>query len=147
MKGTQKDKTQSSNQKESTPQRLNSLFNKIMRKTGKPVPTFGKYSQAPLMDLIERDEEIVLRADMPGVTKKDIVLEIQDRILTITAECENEGEIGNYIRRERFYKVYEGGIHIPVDIDEERATAKLSNGVLTVILPKKNAGKNPIEIA
>ncbi|NLI62158.1 MAG: Hsp20/alpha crystallin family protein [Methanosarcinaceae archaeon] len=140
-----KDETQKMDGKESAPKRLNSFFNKFMRRPVKSGSGAGKYSQAPLMDLIDRKDEIILRADVPGVTKKDIVLEIQDRVLTIVAEYHEE-ESGKYIRRERFYNSYEGGIHIPVEIDEERATAKLSNGILTVVLPKKKAEKNPIEV-
>lgn len=125
-------------------QKLNSLFSKI---TGKNrTSSFGKFSQTPLMDLIERKEELVVKVDLPGVSKKDIILEIQDHYLTITAECPYDDEAGHYIRRERFYQRYEGAINLPVDIDEEKACAKLSNGVLTVILPKKGLEKNAIEI-
>ncbi|MDV0446749.1 hypothetical protein MsAg5_06010 [Methanosarcinaceae archaeon Ag5] len=119
-------------------QKLNQFFNKITS-FGKPKEddSFGEFRQTPLMDLIERKDDIVVKADLPGVTKKDVVLEIQDRLLTIRAECLNEIEEGSYIRRERFYRKYEGSVNIPVQIDEEKATAKLANGVLTVTLPKK----------
>ncbi|WNY25542.1 Hsp20/alpha crystallin family protein [Methanolapillus millepedarum] len=118
-------------------QKLNQFFNKITS-FGKPKEdSFGEFRQTPLMDLIERKNDIVVKADLPGVTKKDVVLEIQDRLLTIRAECLNEIEEGSYIRRERFYRKYEGSVNIPVQIDEEKATAKLANGVLTVTLPKK----------
>lgn len=98
---------------------------------------FGEFRQTPLMDLIERKNDIVLKADLPGVTKDDVTLEIQDRLLTVRAECLKDIEEGIYIRRERFYRKYEGSVNIPVQIDEEKATAKLANGVLTVFLPKK----------
>ena len=98
---------------------------------------FGEFRQTPLMDLIERKNDIVLKADLPGVTKDDVTLEIQDRLLTLRAECLTDIEEGIYIRRERFYRKYEGSVNIPVQIDEEKATAKLANGVLTVFLPKK----------
>lgn len=98
---------------------------------------FGEFRQTPLMDLIERKNDIVLKADLPGVTKDDVTLEIQDRLLTVRAECLTDIEEGIYIRRERFYRKYEGSVNIPVQIDEEKATAKLANGVLTVFLPKK----------
>ena len=127
-------------------QKLNNLFNKIIGKQRSAEPPFGKYSQTPLMDLIERRSEIIAKVDLPGVAKKDIVLEIQDRFLTITAECPFDEEIGHYIRRERFYQRYEGAINLPVDIDEEKASAKLSNGVLTVTLPKKEPEKRAVEI-
>lgn len=117
---------------------VNQIFNKItsLGKNNKE-NAFGEFRQTPLMDLIERKNDIVLKADLPGVTKDDVVLEIQDRLLTIRAECLTDIEEGIYIRRERFYRKYEGSVNIPVQIDEEKATAKLANGVLTVFLPKK----------
>ena len=57
-------------------QKLNNLFNKIIGKQRSAEPPFGKYSQTPLMDLIERRSEIIAKVDLPGVAKKDIVLEI-----------------------------------------------------------------------
>ncbi|MDL2261773.1 Hsp20/alpha crystallin family protein [Methanimicrococcus sp. OttesenSCG-928-J09] len=117
---------------------VNQIFNKItsLGKNNKE-NAFGEFRQTPLMDLIERKNDIVLKADLPGVTKDDVSLEIQDRLLTIRAECLKDIEEGIYIRRERFYRKYEGSVNIPVQIDEEKATAKLANGVLTVFLPKK----------
>jgi Molecular chaperone (small heat shock protein) len=116
---------------------MNQFFSKITSfgKTNKE--SFGEFRQTPVMDLIERKNDIVLKADLPGVTKNDVTLEVQDRLLTIRAECLSDIEEGIYIRRERFYRKYEGSVNIPVQIDEEKATAKLSNGVLTVFLPKK----------
>lgn len=117
---------------------VNQIFSKLASfgKNNKD-PSFGEFRQTPLMDLIERKNDIVLKADLPGVTKDDVTLEIQDRLLTIRAECLKDMEEGTYIRRERFYRKYEGSVNIPVQIDEENATAKLSNGILTVFLPKK----------
>ena len=117
---------------------VNNIFSKLTSfgKTNKE-STFGEFKQTPQMDLIERKNDIVLKADLPGVTKEDVTLEIQDRLLTVRAECLTDIEEGIYIRRERFYRKYEGSVNIPVQIDEERATAKLANGVLTVFLPKK----------
>ncbi|WNY28989.1 hypothetical protein MmiEs2_12020 [Methanimicrococcus stummii] len=117
---------------------MNQIFSKITS-LGKNTKenAFGEFRQTPLMDLIERKNDIVLKADLPGVTKDDVTLEIQDRLLTVRAECLTDIEEGIYIRRERFYRKYEGSVNIPVQIDEEKATAKLANGVLTVFLPKK----------
>lgn len=116
---------------------IDQIFNKITSFGKGNKETFGEFRQTPLMDLIERKEDIVLKADLPGVTKRDVILEVQDRLLTIRAECLTDVEDGTYIRRERFYRKYEGSVNIPVPINEEKATAKLSNGVLTVFLPKK----------
>ncbi|MCL2141657.1 MAG: Hsp20/alpha crystallin family protein [Methanimicrococcus sp.] len=116
---------------------IDQIFNKIASFGKGNKETFGEFRQTPLMDLIECKDDIILKADLPGVTKKDVTLEVQDRLLTIRAECLTDVEDGTYIRRERFYRKYEGSINIPVPINEEKATAKLANGVLTVYLPKR----------
>ncbi|MCL2550438.1 MAG: Hsp20/alpha crystallin family protein [Methanimicrococcus sp.] len=116
---------------------VNQFFSKITSFGKSNKENLGEFRQTPLMDLIERKYDIVLKADIPDVTKNNVTLEIQDRLLTIRAECLIDIEEGTYIRRERFYRKYEGSVNIPVQIDEEKATAKLSNGVLTVFLPKK----------
>jgi Molecular chaperone (small heat shock protein) len=137
QKKNQKEKDEADSESESKSS-MNQIFSKITS-FGKNTKenTFGEFRQTPLMDLIERKNDIVLKADLPGVTKNDVTLEVQDRLLTVRAECLSDIEEGIYIRRERFYRKYEGSVNIPVQIDEEKATAKLSNGVLTVFLPKK----------
>ena len=116
---------------------MNQFFSKITSFGKANKENFGEFRQTPLIDLIERKNDIVLKADLPGVTKNDVTLEVQDRLITIRAECLTDIEEGVYIRRERFYRKYEGSVNVPIQIDEEKATAKLSNGVLTVFLPKK----------
>ena len=137
QKKNQKEKDEADSESEGKSS-MNQIFSKITS-FGKNTKenTFGEFRQTPLMDLIERKNDIVLKADLPGVTKNDVTLEVQDRLLTVRAECLSDIEEGIYIRRERFYRKYEGSVNIPVQIDEEKATAKLSNGVLTVFLPKK----------
>ena len=143
MNPFQKKQGKEKDDKESEPDiksSVNQLFSKLtsLGKTSQE-NTFGEFRQTPLMDLIERKNDIVVKADLPGVTKNDVTLEIQERLLTIRAECLTDIEEGIYIRRERFYRKYEGSVNIQIQIDEEGATAKLSNGVLTVFLPKKTS--------
>ncbi|MBZ3935353.1 Hsp20/alpha crystallin family protein [Methanimicrococcus blatticola] len=138
MNPFQKKPSKEKDEHESEAENKSSIFSKITS-FGKQTKenAFGEFRQTPLMDLIERKNDIVLKADLPGVTKDDVTLEIQDRLLTVRAECLTDIEEGIYVRRERFYRKYEGSVNIPVQIDEEKATAKLANGVLTVFLPKK----------
>jgi Molecular chaperone (small heat shock protein) len=139
QKKQQKEKDELDSEVDKEKSSVNQIFSKITSfgKNASKENTFGEFRQTPLMDLIERKNDIVLKADLPGVTKNDVTLEVQDRLLTVRAECLTDIEEGIYIRRERFYRKYEGFVNIPVQVDEEKATAKLSNGVLTVFLPKK----------
>ena len=95
---------------------------------------------APLVDIYENDEEILLRADMPGVEKKDITVNIDNGKLSFggTIKVESKGavqweEIGNV--------EYQRTFSVPQAIDMERLNAELKNGVLSLHLPKSEATK------
>lgn len=91
-------------------------------------------------DIKEDDGKFVLEADLPGFKKEDINLDVDNNILTISAERHSEHEdkdkAGKYIRCERSYGSYSRSFDVSaVDIDS--ISAKYDNGVLTVDMPKK----------
>ncbi|MBQ8681676.1 MAG: Hsp20/alpha crystallin family protein [Bacilli bacterium] len=104
-------------------------------------------------DIYEKDNTYYLEMDIPGFTKEDINIEIDDNdYLTITAEknVENteEDENKNYIRKERNYGKYQRSFYIG-GIDKERIDANFENGILNIIMPKKEeekSSKQTIEI-
>ncbi len=91
-------------------------------------------------DIKEEDGKYVLEADMPGFNKEDIKLDVDNDILTISAERHSEHEdkdkAGNYIRCERSYGQYSRSFDVSA-IDSEKITATYENGVLTLDMPKK----------
>ena len=91
-------------------------------------------------DIKEEDGKYVLEADMPGFNKEDIKLDVDNDILTISAERHSEHEdkdkAGNYIRCERSYGKYSRSFDVSA-IDSEKITATYDNGVLTLDMPKK----------
>ena len=89
----------------------------------------------PLVDIYETESEIVVKADVPGVTKDNLDIDLRDGILSIVAQVEpadygelvyQEYEIGGFARR----------FQVGEDIDQDKITASLDNGVLTLHLPK-----------
>lgn len=101
-------------------------------------------------DIRETEKEYIIEAEIPGVNKGDIKLELRDDILTISTERREETneERNNYIRKERRYGSYSRSFHVE-NVKNEETAAKYDNGVLTVTLPKlENAriGKHNIEI-
>ena len=102
-------------------------------------------------DVYEKDGNYNIEMDIPGYDKKDISIECEDGILTISAEKNNEvneeNEDKNYIRRERVYGKITRSFSF-ADIDEENITADFNNGILTVVIPKsqKQESKRIIEI-
>ena len=91
-------------------------------------------------DIEETDEAYVLRADLPGVGKEDIDLQIEDDILTVKAErraaYQNEDEKKRFVRIERGWGVYTRSFDVS-GIDVDQISAAYTDGVLTLQLPKK----------
>lgn len=92
------------------------------------------------IDITESDQEFVLKAEIPGVSKEDIHVEIEDNMVTIRADKEQSKEAkaeGRVIRQERFWGQVERTISLPRSVDEVSAKATYQNGLLTLVLPKK----------
>lgn len=95
--------------------------------------------QGMAIDMSEQDNDIVVVADLPGFEKADIDLKIAGKMLTIVAEREMESESDDsseYIRRERRSHAVRRSLQLPVEVDEEGASATYTNGVLSITLPK-----------
>ncbi len=102
------------------------------------------------VDVKENENEYVVEAELPGVEKDDITLELRDELLTISVEKKDEidEENDNYIRRERHYGSMSRSFYVD-NIDGEKVKAKFENGILYVNLPKKESDspkKNQIPI-
>ncbi|MBQ8062428.1 MAG: Hsp20/alpha crystallin family protein [Clostridia bacterium] len=91
-------------------------------------------------DVTDEGDHYQLTADLPGFKKDDIEINVEDGILTISAERHEESEDtdkkGRYIRRERTYGSYKRSFDLS-EVDDDNITAKYEDGVLTLSLPKK----------
>jgi len=105
----------------------------------------SKREQGMKCDIYEKDGDYHIEMDIPGFTKEDISLEAKDGYLTVKAEKNNETEEEetdkNYIRRERVYGKYERSFYLG-DLDQERIDASFNNGVLNIVVPKKEVEDN-----
>ena len=116
-------------------------------------PFFTRNNSVKFMktDIQEKDNSYVLDMDLPGYEKGDIKAQLKDGYLTITAEKnsfdDEKDEEGNYIRRERSYGSYKRQFFLG-DINEEEIKAEFNNGILKVVVPKKEVvdTKKKIEI-
>ncbi|MFO8079244.1 MAG: Hsp20/alpha crystallin family protein [Armatimonadota bacterium] len=88
----------------------------------------------PAVDVYETDDEVVVKAQLPGVKKEDVNVSIQDNTLTIRAETRREEEVEDegYFRRELRYGTYARRLPLPAMVDEEQVAAKMEDGVLEV---------------
>lgn len=92
----------------------------------------------PDVDVEEKGDDIIVTADMPGVDKGDIQINVtEDNVLEISAEkkAEMKKEEKNYVRHERSYSRYYRAIRLPVPVDKTKAKASYNNGVLEVSMP------------
>ncbi|MDX9817905.1 MAG: Hsp20/alpha crystallin family protein [Desulfococcus multivorans] len=92
---------------------------------------------SPLVDIFETDKEIVLLADMPGVSTDNLDVDLRENILTLSAEVvsgkgENEQDILKEYAVGKFYRQFT----LSEVIDQSRIEAQLTNGVLRLVLPK-----------
>jgi len=93
----------------------------------------------PVIDVYESAEEIIVRAELPGVRKKDIRLRWRDGLLTITGTKERQfrgPEDGRFLCVERQYGSFHRDVVINTPIDFKKSSADLRNGLLKVRLPK-----------
>ncbi len=101
----------------------------------------------PNIEMYDRKDEIVLKAEIPGVSKEDIDLTITKDSITLKGEVKKEEEIKeeDYYACERSYGSFTRSIALPVEVNSEKAKASFKNGVLEITLPKKEEAK-PKEI-
>jgi HSP20 family protein len=97
----------------------------------------------PPMDLVERDDHLVLRADLPGIEPDDVNIEIKDGVLTVSGErkAQHEDKADGYYRVERAYGAFSRSLSLPEGIDSDRVSADFTNGVLEVTIPKPEERK------
>lgn len=94
---------------------------------------------APAVDLIEKEDKLIAKVELPGVEKKDVKLSLTDNNLSIQGEVKKDDETKNenYYYRERMYGSYSRTISLPAEIDKEKINAKFKNGILEITMPKK----------
>ncbi len=98
---------------------------------------------SPALDVIERDEQYVLRADVPGVREEDISVELDGSVLTISGrrEAEHDEQRAGYHRVERVAGEFSRSLTLPEGIDADRIEASYDRGVLEVRVPKPEQAK------
>jgi HSP20 family protein len=97
----------------------------------------------PAMDLAETDSHLVLKADLPGLRREDVQIELKDSVLTISGErhAESEQKVDGYYRVERAAGSFSRSLTLPEGIDPEGIAAEFQDGVLEVRIPKPEERK------
>lgn len=128
---------------------LSDLFDDLFGDSDKERMERKSYECAPATNIIEKNEGFELQMAVPGVDKKDIKIDLEKNILSITSEKtakEKDEEGVKYSRREFAYGTFCRSFNLPDTIDTEKIKAEVKDGILTVELPKKKEAKISKEI-
>jgi len=106
-------------------------------------PLFFPHTISTSCDIEDLGKELLVKVDLPGVTKKDIKLDISENSIEISAEHKDESENKrkNFLKKERTELSYYRVLPLPVKVLSAKAKAKLSDGILSITLPKVNPTK------
>jgi HSP20 family protein len=122
---------------------FNTLFDDFFYPGRRTAADESTGSWNPAVDIYEEENNIIVQAELPGVTKDGIRVDVKDRVLTITGErsAENNVQEDKYFRRERLFGQYRRAFRLPADVDPEGVKAEYNDGVLKVMVPKPEAQK------
>ena len=94
----------------------------------------------PMLDIYEEGNELIVKADMPGIKKEDLEIDLTDNVLTVRGEkkVEKKVEKGKFYRYERRHGTFFRKIELPCEVDAEKIKAHLENGTLEIRLAKSH---------
>ena len=123
--------------------RVNRMFNGPYWPASRMDDDTGMGMWNPAVDLYEKDDHFVIKAELPGVDKKDIAIDLKDRVLTLSGERSSENEVKeeNYYRRERSYGKFQRSFTLPADVDSDKIKAEFKDGLLQIEVPKPEKQK------
>ena len=129
----------------------NDRFNRLLGRDGfwdtEEVMTGGEW--VPVVDILENDNALTVKAELPGIEAKDVAVTIDNNVLTLRGErhIKKDVEKENYHRMERAYGTFARSFVLPAFVDAENIKAEFKNGLLMVTVPKKaNARTRAVEV-
>ncbi len=123
--------------------RMNRLFEEFLTRGRGREEGIEVGAWMPAVDIYETDDDVIVKAELPGVKKDEIGVEVKGGVLTLRGERKHEKEVKeeSYHRVERSYGTFLRSFTLPTTVEEDKVTAKLADGVLEIHLPKKAEAK------
>ncbi len=126
-------------------QRMERMFDEMLGnglwRTSEKRPLRGTW--VPAINILEKDDAVLITADLPGLKTEDVEVTVDEGILTIRGERKldetTEGE--TYHRVERLYGLFERTFNLPTSIDTAKIEARFANGEMVLTLPKREESK------
>lgn len=133
---------------------MNSLFEEMFgggmssRRAGGQPRGQGATEWSPAIDVVQKDNDLVVRAELPGAKPEDVEITVHQGVLTISGRREehSEEERGGYLVKERRSGSFRRSIHLPEGVDEDSIRARFENGVLEVSIQGGAAVQGPKRI-
>lgn len=121
---------------------INRIFNSHLSGSGRNLGIL-EGSWSPAVDIYESKDNILVRADLPGVAKDAIEISVEGDVLVIKGEkkVEPDKKEEEFVKSERFYGAFNRALTLPAEVDSDRVKAVYKNGVLELTLPKKEEVK------
>lgn len=123
--------------------RMNQIFEDALARSRGREEGLRTGMWTPAVDIYENSDFVVVKAELPGVEKDRISVEVKDGILSLRGERKFEKEVKeeSYHRIERSYGSFQRSFSLPVSVDQDQVTARFEDGILEVKLPKKEKAK------
>lgn len=122
---------------------VNRLFDDVLRGFGSSLPAFA--GQWPSIEISDRETEIEVTAEMPGLDEKDVEVLLQDGALVLKGEKRSATQDRERQFSERFYGRFERRIPLGCEVENDAIDARFKNGVLTVSLPKSERARSQVK--
>ena len=106
--------------------------------------------KVPKMDVVDRDDEVMVRADLPGVKKEDVDVSLTDNTITVKGSTseEKKEKKGDYYRCETMQGSFSSTMSLPSEVDGSKAKSTFKDGVLEVVVPKlEKARRHSVKIS
>lgn len=115
---------------------------------GEPLPLKERVGWMPTVDVAETPEELIMTAELPGLTAKDVNVRVENGVLTLYGEKketkEEADEKRHYHLFERFYGEFRRTFTLPRAVNPDKVTAAFENGILTIRMPKTAEAKGHV---
>jgi len=124
-------------------ERMNWLFDDSLFRSDRRSKEVDGGVWLPTVDMFEKDDRLVIKAELPGMDKKDIALDLKNGVLTLSGVRQHENEVKeeNVYRREMSYGKFVRSFTLPADSDADQIKAVFNNGLLTIEIPKPEQHK------
>ncbi|MGB9694367.1 MAG: Hsp20/alpha crystallin family protein [Caldisericaceae bacterium] len=103
----------------------------------------------PDADIVEHDNDVVVKINLPGVDKKDVKIKVTEDTVSVSGEMKKEKKENteSYVLEERYYGSFSRVLPLPAKVEPDKAQAKFENGVLEITVPKAETAKKSKEIS